>query len=187
MTPPVIGPMPAKTKNIRAFSLIEAAIVLGVIGLVIGGLWAAASTVRFKMQVNEITKAVVSTYQNMLTYKPNGTFWCATPEMDILPRDWLSNGSYSGPFGAGINACRQLDGKTSITIYAGPDTDTFSRACAYFVPQIINTNASAFDHAVFTYDDAMGSISSTQLPVSPEAAQGLCNTIGYLDVQLFFK
>jgi len=36
------------------FNLIEAAIVLGVVGLVIGGIWIAASSVRQRMAVNDI-------------------------------------------------------------------------------------------------------------------------------------
>lgn len=38
-------------RNSKGFSLIEAAIVLGVVGLVIGGIWAAASSVREQNRV----------------------------------------------------------------------------------------------------------------------------------------
>lgn len=38
----------------RGFNLIEAAIVLGVVGLVIGGIWIAASSVRQRMAINDI-------------------------------------------------------------------------------------------------------------------------------------
>lgn len=39
-------------KNVNGFSLIEAALVLGIIGLVIGGLWVAASVIQRQMQIN---------------------------------------------------------------------------------------------------------------------------------------
>ncbi len=42
----------------RGFNLIEAAIVLGVVGLVIGGIWIAASAVSDKMRVNEAIKGL---------------------------------------------------------------------------------------------------------------------------------
>lgn len=42
---------PLKDKK-YAFSLIEAAIVLGVVGLVIGGIWVAAAAVQETMRVN---------------------------------------------------------------------------------------------------------------------------------------
>jgi hypothetical protein len=43
----------------RGFNLIEAAIVLGVIGLVIGGIWVAASDVSSKMRVNETAQGIL--------------------------------------------------------------------------------------------------------------------------------
>jgi len=48
----------SKTPN-RGFSLIEAAIVLGIISLVIGGIWTAASSVRQAQRVNEITVGIM--------------------------------------------------------------------------------------------------------------------------------
>jgi hypothetical protein len=42
----------------RGFSLIEAAVVLGVVGLVIGGIWAAAVTVKENLEVNQILESV---------------------------------------------------------------------------------------------------------------------------------
>lgn len=40
-------------RSFRGFSLIEAAIVLGVVGLVIGGIWTAASAISVKQRVND--------------------------------------------------------------------------------------------------------------------------------------
>jgi len=185
LTSPAIGLMPANTKNIRAFSLIEAAIVLGVIGLVIGGLWAAASTVRFKMQVNEITTGIMLTQRNMATYKSTGTMWCATNQMNILPQAWLNNGNFTGPLGLGIDACMEASGLIGITLYPEANTQTFGQACAYFIPAIINGAGSSFDHATFNYDDAFNSITAAQTPVNFASAQFVCNDA--LNVQLFFK
>ncbi len=42
----------SRTDKKTGFSLIEAAIVLGVVGLVVGGIWVAASTVHEKMRIN---------------------------------------------------------------------------------------------------------------------------------------
>lgn len=49
----------------RGFNLIEAAIVLGVIGLVIGGIWVAASAVRDNLRLNDITKDIALLYNNL--------------------------------------------------------------------------------------------------------------------------
>ena len=50
--------------NPRGFSLIEAAIVLAVVGGVIGAIWVAASAVIYKLQENKFS-------QGFLTYKSN--------------------------------------------------------------------------------------------------------------------
>ncbi len=42
----------------RGFSLVEAAIVLGVVGLVIGGIWAAAATMRFNQKMNQEVQGI---------------------------------------------------------------------------------------------------------------------------------
>ena len=49
--------------NRRGFSLIEAAIVLAVVGLVIGGIWWAASAVRETYMVSQAVKDLFSTIQ----------------------------------------------------------------------------------------------------------------------------
>lgn len=63
---------PNHDKSRRGFNLIEAAIVLGVVGLIIGGIWVAASAVqesrrqsRFLEQVTQIIPAIRKTFQGV--------------------------------------------------------------------------------------------------------------------------
>ena len=49
----MIFALPSSQARSRAFSLIEAAIVLGVIGLVVGGIWAGAAALRSKFMERE--------------------------------------------------------------------------------------------------------------------------------------
>ena len=51
-------------KNQRGFSLIEAAIVLGVVGLVIGGIWWGALRVRQIHRVNQMANGIMTIYCN---------------------------------------------------------------------------------------------------------------------------
>lgn len=48
----------------RAFSLIESAIVLGVVGLVIGGIWVAAAAVSENMKVSKTVAALMTIMEN---------------------------------------------------------------------------------------------------------------------------
>lgn len=49
----------------KGFNLIEAVIVLGVVGLVVGGIWVAAAAVKEKLRQGETTKIVVSAIERM--------------------------------------------------------------------------------------------------------------------------
>lgn len=53
------------TRCVRGFSLIEAAIFLGVMGLVLGAVWGAASTVNFNRQINATIGDMIQITQNM--------------------------------------------------------------------------------------------------------------------------
>lgn len=48
----------------RGFSLVEAAIVLGVVGLVIGGIWVAASEIRYANKINNTAKNILLVAEN---------------------------------------------------------------------------------------------------------------------------
>lgn len=80
----------------NGFSLIEAAIVLGIVGLVIGGIWVAASTISFKMNMNRTVTAVGQTYENMKRlYKKQTTLGAGTQVQgallrSLVPADHLS-------------------------------------------------------------------------------------------------
>jgi len=68
----------------KAFSLIEAAIVLGIVGLVVGGIWIAADMQRRAYGVADAEKAVLS---------------IATGARNLFP---LSNGMYPTGSGSGV-------------------------------------------------------------------------------------
>jgi type II secretory pathway pseudopilin PulG len=56
---------PAARKKRRGFNLIESAIVLGVVGLVIGGIWVAAASVKERLRQSETTRIVVTAIDRM--------------------------------------------------------------------------------------------------------------------------
>ena len=54
----------SRKKLRRGFNLIEAAIVLGVVGLVIGGIWVAAASVQQNLRESDASKGLIQIVQN---------------------------------------------------------------------------------------------------------------------------
>lgn len=94
---------------LAGFSLIEAAIVLGVVGLVIGGIWVAASAVQEGMRLNKAIQALT-----VISSKATTVFGPADIEalgtqyyniesvmidMGAVPADMAQNGSIIDPWG----------------------------------------------------------------------------------------
>ena len=84
----------------RGFSLIEAAIVLGVVGVIIGGIWVAASTVIESYKVNQAINAYELFNRNTKRFFPFASF-PVTGQASItstviaarlLPDDFISTG-----------------------------------------------------------------------------------------------
>lgn len=72
-SPPLPPPAIMERGKHRGFSLIEAAVVLGVVGLVIGGIWVAAARVMLIFKVNALTTEIMQIYSNAeKNFKENG-------------------------------------------------------------------------------------------------------------------
>ena len=95
----------ARARSRLGFNLVEAAIVLGVVGLVIGGIWTAAAAVNEKVNINKTVQGVISICSSapaLFTTTPNGsgrndTIALAASAAGILPADWIQNGSIKTP------------------------------------------------------------------------------------------
>lgn len=100
-----------KAHRRKGFNLLEAAIVLGVIGLVIGGIWVAASAVAFNYKVNRMDEGFGIIIQNLKNQTRDfGPSWVELINtsgtgpginIDILPSDWKNGTTVnrSAPFG----------------------------------------------------------------------------------------
>jgi hypothetical protein len=93
----------------KGFNLIEAAIVLGVVGLVIGGIWAAASAVIEKYRVNETSEGLVTSCNRLSRLFPK---WSARPigndgvnvthtaiAAGVFPKSWIKGNEIHTPVG----------------------------------------------------------------------------------------
>lgn len=101
---------PRTTKR-RGFNLVEAAIVLGVVGLVIGGIWVAASAVNSNFALSGTQTDIVSiisnvqktfTRQDIYAY-PSLTDITATGiNAGVFPSSWIKNGVATNAWGGGV-------------------------------------------------------------------------------------
>ncbi len=67
----MIDPNILMPRRKRGFSLMEAAVVLGVVGSVIGGIWGVASSVRASMQSNHLHQQTLNLVSNIRDYYAN--------------------------------------------------------------------------------------------------------------------
>jgi type II secretory pathway pseudopilin PulG len=98
---------PAVRKK-RGFNLIESAIVLGVVGLVIGGIWVAAAAVSEDRKVEEVVQGILSTVKNIqknisisdgLAIGGGGVnITSSVISMNAFPESWVQNGQLKTPF-----------------------------------------------------------------------------------------
>ena len=93
----------------RGFNLIEVAMVLGVVGLVIGGIWVAAAAVNENMKVNDTAAGILTACDKATTVfparmAPVGNY-IQVPittliSAKIFPESWIKNNNIIPPIGA---------------------------------------------------------------------------------------
>ena len=93
----------------RAFSLIESAIVLGVIGVVIGGIWAGANAVAISNQKSDALKTTLSIVQGVRnlyvgqTVASNINITGNMVDAGIVPAGWVNgSGTISSPWNRNV-------------------------------------------------------------------------------------
>ena len=87
---------PVQRKKVRGFTLTEIAIVLGIIGLILGGVWVAATEVRDASRCNQAVQDISTMAANMRsTFSATNAFSLSgkqTPNMitaGVIPNDLL--------------------------------------------------------------------------------------------------
>ncbi len=183
-------------KNNRGFNLVEAAIVLGVIGLVIGGIWVAAASVtenrklaRTVEQILYISNSISRLFPANVPFTIGNTTFGQIQFMDtdcgggcmpksgwtgIIPEDMVTNATTPiDLWGRNVEVQPQAGGRTYIGFYINRRNH-----CIQLAPRI----AAAASGTLISIDWFSG----TALQVNtPELAAANCTSSGYL--RMFFR
>ncbi len=155
----------------KAFSLIEAAIVLGVVGLVIGGIWYSAAAVYENYKVNKTVEGVIIGGENLRNLIPMASVtsnnWITITDLcrlaNVFPlfetRDGI--GYLISPLG-GVG-CATHSG--AIVIYFGVTTTGICQKVAAGITARYKDNTELESLRIYGADNAAKVI--TNYPVSP--------------------
>jgi type II secretory pathway pseudopilin PulG len=161
----------------KGFSLVEAAIVLGIIGVVIGGIWVAAAAVQTNLREATASQGLLQIVQNV-----RGLYMgqAATATADItadlvtiqsIPADLLQGTAARTPWSTAITVL--LDNSSGIVdrfsvAYAGIPRGS----CAELVAR--NTNISVGMGLVSIVVNGGAATTLTTFPVAPNTAIAAC-------------
>ena len=166
----------------RGFNLIEAAIVLGVVGLVVGGIWVAAANIRQNMKIDETyTKTMSAINKLMRLYPPRvvagiaGAMPITENElllMGVFPEEWRKTaGSFTfikNPFGImNVSGRSYLAG--SIMIHRWRITAGNKQACV----KLLIAFGKHVPHTIHSIDT--DTTTGVTTPISPTVANTACS------------
>jgi len=161
----------------KGFSLIEAAIVLGIVGLVIGGIWVAASAVQTNLRESTASQGVLQIVQNVrnLYY---GQSLTATADIDA---DLVSAGAIPGDLLQGTNPRNPWNGAIDIDI-VGASFDQFSVAfpsvprdsCVELISRNTNLSTGIGLVSIAVDDGTPTTILAAAMPITPTTAVTTC-------------
>ncbi len=128
------------------FSLIEAAIVLGVVGLVIGGIWVSAAHFYEEYKVNKTVDGAFTTASNIINLISVRDASSIADGSDLtsfllsagaFPEDWVNGSVVKNPFGGRV-AVLDIDDRPFLFLEATPDIIPAS-ACIKIVAKAATT------------------------------------------------
>lgn len=127
--------------NQAGFNLIEISIVLAIVGLVVGGIWWAASAAFDNLKQQNLAKGILSSAQNltsMYSTIPTTTTIDSLTNLinsNVFPTDWLNGpAALKSPYGGAITLAGTV-GATTMT-FAALTRDQ----CAHIATRIANSS-----------------------------------------------
>jgi len=175
----------------KGFSLVEAAIVLGVVGLVIGGIWVAAAAMYENYKVNKTVEGVLEIVRNtqkLISIRDsevigNGQRLTATLiASSVPPKDWVhGTNTIKNPFSGNVEVYNLVTSNNSfdVRLYGIPIS-----SCIALISKIGSTTKRSY---AFYADSGLGYVATyvgspevlywnTQsFPISPQQAATACS------------
>ena len=98
----------AEATRRKGFTLTEAAIVLGIVGLILGAIWVAAAAVYNNMRVQKANTALLTAAQTVRSLHATQNTIAAGTEAQwvsagVWPADWVQGANSVGPWGTNGN------------------------------------------------------------------------------------
>ena len=107
-----------KNRRRKGFNLVEAAIVLGVIGLVIGGIWVAAAAVQSNLRKSDASKGLIQIVQNV-----RNLYYGQSPSATAdITTQLINANAIPGNFISGTSALNPWNGDITVSIATGAST-----------------------------------------------------------------
>lgn len=192
-----------RQRAVKGFNLIEAAIVLGIVGLVVGGIWVAATSVYANLRSKSATDQLLKVAQSVralyatssVTGAANGTdLTSAMAQANVLPTDVLTTAPNAA---TAANTVNPWGG--NVAVYSAPNNNgtaqggfaiTFTRipaaACTDFVMRNLGAgrDAGLFDAigaaagaaAYAAPAGTIGLVAGQPLPLTTASGASLCNS-----------
>ena len=176
----------------KGFSLIEAAVVLGIVGLIISGVWVAAAEMMENWKVSKTVsdiQLIVQRAQKLMSISDsmamspdtNGT--ALMRDAGVFPDDWVSGGTVKSPFwGTAYFDNRESSGRFDL----GIRTSVPQSVCIKLIVRMGAMGAMAGDSGSGSYarsflgyafahpNDASPGTYITTFPIDPATAKAAC-------------
>ena len=170
-----------RVSQVRGFTLTEAAIVLGIVGLILGAIWVAASSVYQNMRIARSSEELLQIAQHIRTLNSTQN----TVDPNATTANYISAGVFPSDMVSGTSVINIWGGTVTITPTnaAGTANDGFvvtfggipANACADFLTRNTGTgrDTGIVGYAVAANNAATAANNST-FPVNVSTAVGVC-------------
>lgn len=168
-----------RARTEAGFNLIEAAIVLGIVGLIVGGIWAAASSAYNNMRLQSAASQVLVIAQNarnMYANNPGDSAAVTTQnaiELGLLPQNMVTNATTArSPWGNTVTVARGAsESFMTITYSAVPQN-----ACVGLLTRLSGTGSNSGIRTIQAGTSTVYNVEGGDLNINATDASGACGT-----------